>query len=206
MKTLSLYLSLFVFTFYTCKNNGNQAYTINEINVKSSEEIFINDSINTTLLDSLLICDRYAYFEADIFPHQSYYRIPYNGCLYNPTNNYTNRLGWADVILIPKRSSEFDLSNIDDYDKIDSLVAIINRMHPIELKKKFIPIIFLIEKKYLHYMENVEINYYPKLPYVKKMFEYSNRLEKWIMTDSINITNEIDDNKWVDMKIQERIN
>lgn len=188
--------SLLLINNSSCENRKNQ-----EI---SSVNNNVVDSLESKYLDVLLSCGEFAYFESDRLPTKSYYRIPYYGCPYYENDSFNN-LGWADIILIPKRNYEKDFSNINDYAKIDSSTTTVSKMPPDELQKKFRPVIFLIEKKYLQYMKNAEINYYPKLPYIKKLFIYKSDLKGWILSDSIEIHNELDDGKWVNMKLEKML-
>jgi len=162
------------------------------------------DSIDNNALDLLLSCGDYSYFENESTPLKSYFRIPYNGCLYNPSVSPDNELGWADVIIIPRNDYKKEFLSIKG-DNIDLIEATLKKMPISELKIKFEPIVFLIEKKYLHYSKNAEINYYPKLPYLKKMFVYEDEFKKWELVDFIEIHSESEDGKWVDEKIIEML-
>jgi hypothetical protein len=58
--------------------------------------------------------------------------------------------------------------------------------------------IFVIDKKYLNENKNSEIKFYPKIPYVNKLFKYSEEVDEWIAIDSIKVNKEIDNIKWIE--------
>lgn len=175
------------------------------IDLDSLNREFISkvDSTRQDYLDLLLSCGKYSYFPNGDRLLRSYFSVPYNGCVFNPKYHPNNKLGWANIIIIPKHEYEMDFSDINENQKIDLIEGVVNNMSQKELKLKFDLIIFLIEKKYLHYVENAEINYYPKLPYVKKAFVYKKDLKKWTLVYSVKIEDESEESKWTDKVIAE---
>ena len=200
MKKRTLY-TICILLLFGCSNNRTQnnvnIETVNNSEWRDQESNPYLDSTLSEAFDMLIVsCGEYAYFDR-------FLRIPYNGCLYNPSNNPNNKLGLADIILTPKKSYEFEFrTSIDNYVIQDSIVANVNRLLFNEIKTKFSITIFLIEKKYLQYIENAEINYYPNLPYTLKMFEYNDNSNKWCLSDSAIISIGSDGDKWVKSKLK----
>ena len=200
MKTTSL-LFLLLFFLICCKNTPEKKANKQEVSplTKGKQVISANTETNGKALDMLLTsCGDYSYFE-------NYFRIPYNGCLYNPTYNPNNILGLADIVLIPKQQYELTFfANSGDSDEQNSINSVISKMSANELKDQFKIIVFLIDKQYLSYIENAEINYYPDLPYKVKIYEYETELKEWNLESSIEIHNEGGEYKWVKAQIEKK--
>jgi len=230
MKLTNLILSLLGgVIIYCCSNNEADAKTdtieIQNLDTSNKKSVFrvdstkVNSEINnldeafisriystvSDPLDLLLFCGEYNYFPNQNPSAKSYFEVPYNGCVYNPKYHPNNKLGWAQIILIPKSESERRFSNITKPDKIDSIEKVVNDMNVSQLKTNFIPLIFLIDTKYLVYKDNAEINFYPELPYVKKLIIYKNESKKWISIDSIKVRNEAADDDWIN-KVMHKFN
>jgi hypothetical protein len=180
-----------------CNCINNTTSNVKNSNSTKINPISKNDTLDVVALDLLLSCDNYAYFE-------EFYRIPYSGCVYDPAENAINKLGWADIILIPRQSFKSKYLGLDD-EKIDSVVQSVNEMTTEEIKKRFNVFVFVIDKKHLQAGENQEIKYYPKYPCPKKIFQYSFNVKKWIFSDSTLVQDESEDNEWVRQKISEQL-
>lgn len=167
----------------SCSNS--KASNLNNANQKNAvEDLSIN--VIQYNFDTILKCNSYAYFDG-------YMRIPDQGCIYNPEFNSINSWGWADIVLIPRE--KFNIQS-ENYDAQDSLILSIDKMSSKVIKSKFNVLIFLINKKYLKFSPNQEINYYPVIPYYISL--YQNQKQNWVKIDSIQITNEFDEIKWKD--------
>ena len=189
---------------WTINRLSNKIDKTVDTNLDFSNKKFISkdDSIQLNSMDLLLSCGKYSYFPKEDRLLRSYFSVPYNGCVFNPKYHPENKLGWAEVFIIPKSEYEREFSNLQDH-QIDSIEEVVNKMGHKELKLKFDLIIFLIEKKYLQYVENAEINYYPKLPYVKKAFVYRGDLKKWTLAYSVKIEDESEESKWTNKVLAE---
>ena len=161
-------------------------------------------------LDNMVKCkyNSFAYFDFS-HPHTTYYRLPYNGCLYNPKIDSTNDLGWGDVVIIPKKKYISNFSDYSDYYKIDSILGVINNMDIKEIKNKFNILIFLIPKQYLEYMKDMEIEYWHKNTYLYKEYYFNNEISNyWNYTDSLFITTKTNNRQildWLDNRIKLRL-
>jgi len=175
-------------------NNIKEVKSNTDVN---SLNMAIRDTLYSRNLDLLLSCDKYAYFE-----DKKSFAIPYNGCVYNSDSN--NKIGWAYVYLIVNKKKNRlyrDFSSKYLQRKEDE----VNSMSIDRLKADFIPFVFLIEKKYLKFVKDAEIQYYPSLPYTRKLLEYRKQNNEWILLDTLNVLEEIQDDKWMDSKLTEKL-
>ena len=168
---LNIIFSLFLISCKKVKNNEVKEDIIKKkINISEEQQESFQPKKNTIVnnllkvdahlgdkLDAFLDCDNYAYMD-------EFYRIPDYGCPYNPKYNAKNTLGWADVVLLLKDKDKDIYKKFSD-DEIYSKEDFVSGLTYESKKSDYIPIIFLIEKEYLKYRKNVEVNcaYSPSL-------------------------------------------
>lgn len=109
-------------------------------------------------------------------------------------------------MLIPEQPFKSNFLAYDEnYDRQDSIVSVINKMSVNELKEQFKILVFVVDKQYLSYTENAEINYYPDLPYKLKMYEYKIELKEWNLENSAEVNKESDKSKWVEAQLEKKV-
>lgn len=201
LKSKNIMRNCFVLIAITLASCGNSVINSQDKIKDSLKKNAIHNNAENALdietskrLDLFFSCDEFAYF-VDCF------RIPYNGCTFGGNDTATN-LGWADVVLFINKNDRKYYENLSA-EEMDKELVKINKMSSDKLKTKFRPFIFLIEKKYLEFHKDLEIQYYPKFPCVKKMFEFDSHSKQWLLIDSFNVLKEGDDYVWVDNKLKE---
>lgn len=181
----------FLFLSFSCKKETNE----NTSNIDSG----ILEKLDTALLDKLLKCG-----EFDI--REGYYRIPDNGCVYNPENG--NLIGNVDVILIPI-TEEFKVVNINkqcdgDIDCLKNIYSRISSLSIENLKNNFNAIIFTIDKKYLKQTPQLDQPYNPSIPYQITSYILNNGY--WKKEESYGVKQDedlIQSNVWKDKYIDD---
>ena len=135
-------------------------------------------------LEKLLFCDKF-----DV--RDGFYQIPDYGCLYN---NTTNKLGNADVIIIPKttkfQTNVVDSKCLDDIDCLNKIYADINKLSIKEFKNNFDAAIFIINKRDLKSTQDLDQPYNPKMPY--KINSYLLKNNFWEEGEKIEVNNDND--------------
>jgi len=191
-----LFTLIILFTLNSCNESNKKENNI-EVNKKDSltkDSMVIKNktvyNLNGKYFDGILKCGDYVYID-------KFFRMIDNGCVYNQSINPKNEIGWCDVILSLKNDDHKLFNSLSD-DEIINQENTVNQMTSDALKKKFIPMIFVIEKKYLNENKNSEIKFYPKIPYVNKLFKYLEEVDEWIVIDSIKVNKEIDNIKWIE--------
>ncbi|WP_290698277.1 hypothetical protein [Lacinutrix sp.] len=211
MKKKFLFRVLFsILIFFSCKEKQSNeekiiddAISIQKSTKKSQPERkeFKRTKVTSdyyNALDSILKCSDYVYVDY-------YFRMPDYGCVFNPELVKDNKLGWADIMLFLNKKDQAIYDKFSD-DKLYEMEDELNNNLSIQkIKENFIPIIFLIESKYLSSGINNEILYYPSIPYMKKLFMYDNKKSNWYLIDSIEVKQENDDRNWVNTNINNLI-
>jgi galactitol-specific phosphotransferase system IIB component len=123
-------------------------------------------------LDKLLSCDKF-----DI--RSDYYQIPDYGCTYD---SLTNKLGNANVIIIPK-SSRFMTNKVeeecsDDIDCLNKVYVDISKLSIEEFKNNFDAVVFIINKEYLKNTPQLDQPFNPQMPYVINTYILKDNLWK----------------------------
>lgn len=123
--------------------------------------------------DNIIKCSDYTYDEG-------YFVTADYGCIYKQNgNNYGN----ITLYLIPKRRL-----NLKD-EQVESENNRVNGLSIARLKKEFKIVLFLIDYKYLNYNKSGDPMYYQNKDYQQKAYVYDDEQDKWILIDSINISN-----------------
>lgn len=162
---------LLLILLLSCKENKADSSATNTkliVNNNDSDSITYSNQV----LDSILFCGDYSYMHG-------YFTIPYNGCIYNQET--INKIGNIEIYLVPKEKiNNNDIKNEEN---------ILNKLSISELKNKYKIYVFIIDKKFLSYNKNMEMQYYSKFPYKQIIYTYSN---KWDKIQTLNVKNEND--------------
>ena len=144
---------------------------------------------NSINLDSLLKCGDYDFRE-------SYFTIPYNGCIYNPKK--ANDFGNTTIYLLPaKGTAAFNEHLIQIYGSLKNNdlskweSARVNALSKEGIRKEFIILCFVIDSQYLDYYQNGELSYVPKNKYLVKAYKSAPGYP-WHILDSFPVNLEVD--------------
>lgn len=164
---------------FGCKENSQDSIKVEKKNI-ATNVIVDKTNYSNEALDNLLKCDDYSYMDG-------YFTIADYGCIYQP--NTINKLGNAEVYLVPKKELKENL----DIEKEESKIG---KMSIGDLKKSYDIYILIIDKKYLAHNVNMDVPYYPNYPYEQAIYKYEDGRYK--NTTILNISNEKDSqyNDW----------
>ncbi|WP_310555765.1 hypothetical protein [Flavobacterium sp.] len=171
---------LLALLFINCRQEKTENNRVKEIEGVSNEVLNSDTAYSDESLDALLKCGEYSLMD-------DYFTVPDNGCIYAPST--INKLGNVEVYLIPK-------TNLNDAIDVEKEEAKINIMNIADLKKNYNIYILVIDKKYLTHNQNMDIPYYPSLPYEQIVFKYENGI--WEKTNILNLKegNDSEYNNW----------
>lgn len=188
MKKLNLLIILFCVCLYSCKDkslNKNK-------NLKPSFKISNNSNYNeldsieisnlNDLLHKTLVDEDFYYSFRDSFEKIidiNHFRLSDYGYPYNPNRDKDNKLGNAEIFLLPRKfiKKKFSLDSSSKgknrTSKIDSFEKYVNQLSSKGIKKEFHIYIILLSEEYLKYDKSRDI-YIPKDSYKLKFFEFDN--------------------------------
>ncbi|EJL62012.1 hypothetical protein [Flavobacterium sp. CF136] len=163
-----------------CKENNNIESLKTEQKSLTTNLIVNEIPYSEKSIDNLLKCGDYSYIDGC-------FTIADYGCIYQP--NTINKLGNAEVYLVPKKELKENL----DVEKEESKIG---KMSIGDLKKFYDIYILIIDKKYLVHNINMDVPYYPNYPYKQAIYKYEDGIYK--NTVILNISNEKDSqyNDW----------
>lgn len=164
---------------FGCKENNQDSIKVGQKNI-ATNVIVDKTNYSNEALDNLLKCGDYSYMDG-------YFTIADYGCIYQP--NKINKLGNAEVYLVPKKEPKENL----DVEKEESKIG---KMSIEDLKEFYDIYILIIDKKYLAHNVNMDVPYYPNYPYKQAIYKYEDGVYK--NTATLNISNEKDSqyNDW----------
>lgn len=204
---------IFFFCLYGCKDNRPNKNL--KPYVKTSNNSIYNelDSIEISninqLLNKTLVDEDFYYSFRDSFEninYINYFRLSDYGYPYNPNRDKDNKLGNADIFLLPRKfinkkfAIDISLKGKNRVSKIDSFEKYVNQLSSKEIKKEFYIYIIILSKKYLKYDKSRDI-YIPKDSYKLNFFEFDNY---WKLIDSTEIISNNKDSEIINTILTEK--